>query len=206
MPFALRDPQQGENGQQRQGKRPGGNGDQVHGCAVGAFLLASPIDCLILLHQRRNLGVAQHQPVPVKVNASFKLTGWNTNQLKLRVANILTEYGEVMDKRLKEQIQASQYTWPGETKRKNGQIVGSPRNIVDTGRFLASQRRERPSATTLLFTWNTPYAATILTGYTTKNGTLIPGTDRNWIKPALEAEPLDKFFARLWRQYAGKGL
>lgn len=140
----------------------------------------------------------------VKVRASFKLTGWNSNQLKLRVANILTEYGQVMDQELKASVQAVQYDWPRSTKRRNGQVVTSPRNIVDLGTLLRSQQRERPSATTLVFRWTAPHAQYVLRGGVTSRGTVMPG--RNWIKPALEAEPLDRFFARLWAQYAGKGL
>lgn len=140
----------------------------------------------------------------VKVQATYKLTGWNSNQLKLRVPVILTAYGQVMDKQLKEEIQKFQFRWPRETKRKSGAVVGSPRDIVDTKAFLRSQRRDRPDATTLRFTWNTPYSALILTGYTTNKGTVVPG--RNWIKPALQAQPLDRFFAAEWRKLAGQGL
>jgi hypothetical protein len=140
----------------------------------------------------------------VQVKASFKLSGWNGNQLKLRVPEILTKYGTVLDQQLKEEIKTTQFSWPRQTKRRNGQTVGSPRDIVDTGAFLRSQRRDRPSATQLRFTWSTPYVDLILTGYTTSKGTVVPG--RNWIKPALEHEPLEPFFAQQWRKLSGLGL
>lgn len=153
----------------------------------------------------------------VQVRASYKLTGWNANQLKLRIPFILTAYGQVMDKQLKDEIRRVVYKWPlswpaghpkeGKprvTKRKNGSVVGSPRDIVDTGAFLRSQRRDRPDATTLLFTWNTPYASLILQGYSTNRGTIVPS--RNWIKPALQAIPLDRFFAEQWRKLEGQGM
>lgn len=145
----------------------------------------------------------------IQVKASFKLTGWNANQLKLRVPQILTAYGSVLDKQLKAEIQTAQFGWPRSTKRRNGQTVGSPRDIVDTKAFLRSQRRDRPSATQLRFTWDVQskgfaYAPLILTGYTTSKGTVVPG--RNWIKPALEHEPLQPFFAKEWRKLAGLGL
>lgn len=140
----------------------------------------------------------------VQIKASYKLTGWNAPQLKLRIPAIMTAYGKVLDQELKQSIKTVQFTWPRETKRKNRSVVSSPRDIVDLGGFLRSQRRDRPDATTLRFTWNTPYAPLILTGYTTKKGTVVPG--RDWIKPALEAQPLDRFFAAEWRKLAGLGL
>ena len=146
----------------------------------------------------------------VQVTASFKLTGWNATQLKLRVPVILTAYGKVLDQQLKEEIQTPQFSWPRETKRRNRSVAGSPRDIVDLGGFLRSQRRDRPSATTLRFTWDVKseggfaYAPLILSGYTTRRGTVVPG--RNWIKPALEAQPLDRFFAAEWRKLESSGL
>lgn len=146
----------------------------------------------------------------VQVQATYKLTGWNATQLKLRVPAILTKYGGVLDQQLKEEIKTAQFSWPRQTKRRNGATVSSPRDIVDLGGFLRSQRRDRPSATQLRFTWDAKskggfaYAPLILTGYTTNKGTVVPG--RNWIKPALRAEPLDTFFATEWQRLAGKGM
>lgn len=142
----------------------------------------------------------------VQVQATFKLTGWNAPQLRLRIPQILTTYGKVLDQQLKEEIKTVQFSWPRKTKRRNGQEVGSPRDIVDLGGFLRSQRRDRPSATELRFTWDAksdkgfPYAPLILTGYTTDKGTLVPG--RNWIKPALQAVPLERYFADEWKKLA----
>ena len=141
----------------------------------------------------------------VQVKATFKLTGWNANQLKLRVPIILTKYDAVLGPQLKEEIKASQFDWPRATKRRNGQTVSTPRDIVDLGGFLRSQERIRgvSSASELVYRWNASYAGLILTGYTTSKGTLVPG--RNWIKPALEKQPLDRFFAEQWRRLDGLG-
>jgi hypothetical protein len=146
-----------------------------------------------------------------EVRASLSLKGWNATQLKLRVPIILRRYGDVMDKQLKEEIQTVQFPWTDrKTQRRNGTVVGSPRDIVDLGGFLRSQRREYPSATQLMFTWDAKsdkgfmYAGLILTGYTTKRGTVVPG--RNWIKPALDKHPLNGFFIREWRKLSGQGL
>lgn len=142
----------------------------------------------------------------VQVKATFKLTGWNGTQLKLRVPAILTKYGSALDQQLKQEIQTVQFPWPRETRRKNKQLVSSPRDIVDLGGFLQSQRRDRPSATELRFTWDAKsskgfsYVPLILTGYTTSKGTVVP--ERNWIKPALTNLPLEPFFAAEWKNLA----
>lgn len=111
-----------------------------------------------------------------------------------------------MGQQLKEEIKLVQFSWPGTTYRRNGTIEGSPRDIVDTGRFLASQRSDRPTASTIVFTWGgsagVNYAGIILKGR--PDTAAYPG--RNWILPALKNLPLDKFFAEKWDRLGGKGL
>lgn len=146
----------------------------------------------------------------LQVKASYKLTGWNAPQLKMRIPQILTAYGTVLDQQLKAEIQTSQFSWPRTTRRRNNQTVSSPRDIVDLGGLLRSQKRDRPTATQLRFIWDArskdgfAYAPLVLTGYTTSRGTVVPG--RNWIKPALDAVPLDQFFAKEWRKLSNLGL
>jgi hypothetical protein len=163
----------------------------------------------------------------VQVRATYKLTGWNSTQLKLRIPAILTAYDKVIYPQFKEEIKRVRYEWPRETVRygrlrraktvkrsleifaeqgyKAGVTVGSPRDIVDSGDFLRSQERVQGTLPTeLRYRWNAPYAQLILTGYTTNRGTVIP--ERNWIQPALEAVPLDQFFAREWRRLASNRL
>lgn len=145
-----------------------------------------------------------------EISAKLELKGWNAAQLKLRIPTIIRAYGDVLDTQLKEEIKTVQFSWPRQTRRRNGSTVGSPRDIVDTGNFLRSQRRDYPDATTLRFTWDAKsdkgfmYAGIILTGYTTSKGTPVPG--RNWIKPALDKFPLNEFFIRKWRQLANNSL
>lgn len=162
----------------------------------------------------------------VRVQATYKLTGWNATQLKLRIPAILTAYDKVLFPQFKEEIKRQQFTWPNETRRYGKLLratnlktrakiradqgglpyrtVGSPRDIVDSGDFINSQERVRSGATELVYRWNAPYAALILTGYTTNKGTVLP--PRNWIKPALDARPLDAFFAEQWRRLGGRNL
>jgi hypothetical protein len=138
------------------------------------------------------------------VRTSYRLQGWNATQLKLRIPAILTAYGKAIDAQFKEEIRTVQFPWPRRTYRKNGTIEESPRDIVDLGNFLRSQRRDRIDATTLRFSWNVPYANLIFTGFTTSRGNVCP--PRNWIKPALDAQPLDRFFADQWKALAKRSL
>jgi hypothetical protein len=140
------------------------------------------------------------------VSATYTLRGWNGAKLMNRVAFIMTAYGKAMDQQLKEEIKLVQFHWPGKTYRKNGSIEGSPRDIVDTGAFLASQRRTRLSATSIKFVWGgsggVDYAGIILSGRPDTRA--YPG--RNWILPALKNRPMEAFFAAEWRKLEGRGL
>ena len=144
-----------------------------------------------------------------EIQSKLELKGWNAAQLALRVPQIIRAYGDALDAQLKDEIKAVQFDWPRRTRRRNGSVVGSPRDIVDTGNFLRSQRRDYPDASTLRFTWDAKsdkgfmYAGLILTGYTTSKGTPMP--PRNWIKPALDKYPLNEFFIKEWRRLARTG-
>ena len=123
--------------------------------------------------------------------------------MKLRVIEVMTAYGQEMDKQLKEEIKLVQFFWPGTTFRRNGTVERSPRDIVDTGEFLRSQRRTRPKATQIKVTGgggNVNYAGIILAGRS--DTAAYPG--RNWILPALKNLPMDSFFARQWRRLSGQ--
>lgn len=142
----------------------------------------------------------------VEIRAQFKVSGFDPNQVRLRVARIMATYDTVLGPQLKEEIQRSQFFWPGTTRRRNKTIVTSPRDIVDLGNFLASQRRDLPDYQTLRYTWDAKskkgfrYSALILTGYVTSTGRIMP--PRDWITPALRRYPFDRFFAAEWQREA----
>ena len=133
------------------------------------------------------------------VQSRLRLSSLRSEDLIRRVPKILTDFGKALDTELKEQIRTERYSWPGETRRRNGETVTSPRDIVDTGAFLRSQRRRRVNLTTIRFEWGgsggVTYAGYIYQGIPGKN---YPA--RDWIKPALDALPIGDFFAREWRR------
>jgi hypothetical protein len=60
-------------------------------------------------------------------------------------ANIKQEFIELNNRlhsNIKTSIQSDKWEWDRETYRRNGEIVDSPRNIVDTGELLSSQNWE----------------------------------------------------------------
>lgn len=55
--------------------------------------------------------------------------------------------------------------WQGRTQRQNGQVAGSPRNVVDTGELRDSQQpAQYPSALHARIAWNAEHAAAVYLG------------------------------------------
>lgn len=141
-----------------------------------------------------------------QIRATAKLTGFSPQFITARVPIILRQYDAVIFPAFKTEMSTAQFPWPRTTIRRNGQVVGSPRDIVDLGRLRASQQRFTLGAAglSLGYRWGgpqAPYAPLVLTGYVTSRGSVVPG--RNWILPALNRHPLDVFFAQQWRRLSG---
>jgi hypothetical protein len=135
----------------------------------------------------------------LNARATYKITGFRADQLKIRGPEILTRYAKALDDQFKAEIKDPQFNWPRATRRRNGQTVTSPRNIVDSGAFLRSQTRTRVSATQIKFQWGGAYGVNYA-GIILEGKTGYPG--RDWIKPGLDAVPLEQFFARAWARLA----
>jgi hypothetical protein len=144
---------------------------------------------------------------------SFRLVSWNADRLMRRVPRrILEDYGDVLGPQLQDEIQKEQFKWPNETRRRNGRLVSSPRDIVDTSEFLNSQTApqvsEEGATVTMRIGWTAPYAADIFNGvvgddFVNYAGTLQttdPAKARDWIKPALDAQPFDRYFIQRWKE------
>jgi hypothetical protein len=125
-----------------------------------------------------------------------KVANWNPDSVKQKLTQIMRDYRPVLAEQLKTEINTVQFNWPRTTLRKNGQVAGVTRNIVDTGAFLASQRDYQPEPLSLLYAWGGPsgvtYAGYILTGA----GTSYPA--RDWITKALQKQPLAPFIQSRW--------
>lgn len=131
------------------------------------------------------------------IRAEFNLTGFEPSAIIDRVPVIISNYADHIGPQFKAAIEASVYDWPRSTRRSDGSVVTSPRNIVDTGNFRRSQTRRRESATSIRFTWGGSYGVTyagyILQGIPERNY-----PPRDWITPVLNRNPLARYFRQEW--------
>jgi hypothetical protein len=80
-----------------------------------------------------------------------------------------------------QQMTDAQWDWRGpneETRRKNGQVVTEPRDIVDTGELLQSKQRTRTGKSSEEFSWTADHAQYVHDGYVSKSGARLPA--RAW--------------------------
>ncbi|MBD2489033.1 hypothetical protein [Aulosira sp. FACHB-615] len=75
------------------------------------------------------------------------------------------------------------WDWPRQTVRRNGDVVGSPRDRVDSEELIDSLVISR-SANAAELTWEADHAAIVHDGATTQNGAELPGTP--WTKVGIE--------------------
>jgi hypothetical protein len=80
------------------------------------------------------------------------------------------------------QIEEPLWKWGRYTKRKNGTIVGSPRNIKDTGELFRAQTVEYNSADSVDLVNTAGHAAAVAFGHRAGK-TIVPG--RNWMRAAI---------------------
>lgn len=142
---------------------------------------------------------------------SVKVT-WDLKKLSGRIDQILENYGPYISFQLQEEISKEQFQYtddsgkPVITARNNGQVVGSPRDIVDTGRLLNSQTTPDIKKGVLTIRWNAPYSKAVLTGgyVVGAQGRSYVAKPRDWITPALREQPFKPFVLRQWRQLSGQ--
>lgn len=129
------------------------------------------------------------------VKSTFKITEWNEEALTAKGRKIAKDYAAALSAQFQKEIRDAKWDWPGTTQRRNGDTVGSPRDIVDTGAFAASQRyrtRQLKSGVRFDYSWFVDYAGYIRQG----TGANYPG--RDWISSGVQALPFDRFFADNW--------
>jgi hypothetical protein len=120
----------------------------------------------------------------------------NPNATIKALESILFDAGEQvvagLDSAFSEKLASPEYQWPGTTKRQNGQTVGSPRDIIDTGELDSSQRLSRAGKGDWLWVWTAPHALIVHEGATLRNGGEYPA--RRWTRRAVVAyNPVKKF-------------
>ena len=101
-------------------------------------------------------------------------------------------YSRVLYNKFTEEFATTKWSWPRKTLRKNGMLVDSPRDIIDTGRLLNSQEMTA-TKTVVTYKWTAPYAKPVLTGFRTSRGREYRG--RNWIDAGVAALPPARYIA-----------
>lgn len=139
-----------------------------------------------------------------------KIKRWNGNKLLARTARILTDFEPRIAAQLQNEIAKEQFQWPVTTLRKNGRIVeAGPRDIVDTGLLIESQTPGEViggggGVVVLQIAWNAPYSGEVLRGGylvgSLRDAYTAPA--RDWISPALMAQPPRRFFIARWKELA----
>ena len=116
-----------------------------------------------------------------------------------RAAGIaLYELAPKLDRQFTEEIQTVEWDWPRETHRKNGKTVYSPRDIVDLGDLMRSQRNQKIDNFTWRWTWDVEYSSVVHNGAVLKQGGNYPA--RPWTKTAERALDPDKIISDTLRR------
>ncbi|MEH1808428.1 hypothetical protein [Nostoc sp.] len=105
------------------------------------------------------------------------------NKLNSAINKAFDVVVEVQREAFQNAIASDIWEWPRETLRQNGDLVGSPRSILDSEELYNSLVIAR-TANAAEYTWESDHAAIAHDGATTKNGTELPA--RPWTKVGLE--------------------
>ncbi|MGL4617854.1 MAG: hypothetical protein ACRCZS_02170 [Chroococcidiopsis sp.] len=95
------------------------------------------------------------------------------------------------------QIEEPLWRWGRYTKRKNGTIVGSPRNIKDTGELLRAQTLEYNSNDSVDLVNTADHAIAVALGHRSGK-TTVPG--RNWMRAAVNNLNPEQIFLDQWER------
>jgi hypothetical protein len=94
--------------------------------------------------------------------------------------NTADRFGGEMTKAIDSKI----YHWGNRTRRKSGELVYTPRNIVDTGN-LRNRRIDISSIDRREYIYLADYASDVLNGYIDEYGN--PKPPRNWVRVAVNS-------------------
>lgn len=126
-------------------------------------------------------------------------------KLNAGITKAFTKTAEVYTEQLQVELDTPEWQWTGkETKRRNGEVVGSPRDANDTGELLDSQQpvviEQQGDITTATIAYECDHAAVVYTGWTDAQE-IYPG--REWDKAAQEHMNVPKHFADELKQELG---
>jgi hypothetical protein len=137
---------------------------------------------------------------------SLQLKEWNAEKLLAKSERVLEQLGPIYAAEADRQVTSVKWFWPNQTVRRfSREVVGSPRDIVDSGTLLRSRQEPQVRNNAMTITWQAPYALNVAIGkygsYKNEFGTDIqpPQQARDWIDATYQALPAAKLFAEKWR-------
>lgn len=137
---------------------------------------------------------------------SFQLKEWNAEKLLAKSERVLEQLGPIYAAEADRQVTSVKWFWPNQTVRRfSREVVGSPRDIVDSGTLLRSRQEPQVQNNAMTITWQAPYALNVAVGkygsYPGAGGEPVqpPQIARNWIDATYQVLPAAKLFAEKWR-------
>lgn len=126
---------------------------------------------------------------------SFKVT-FETKALLAKQQRAWDAANVELEQNFNYEISQPLWNWPRETLRKSGEVVRSPRSIVDTGELLRSYSRRKQGVGTFVHSWDAPHATITYLGWVGRSGAVVPA--RPWGDRPLQALP--ELFVRKYRE------
>jgi hypothetical protein len=106
----------------------------------------------------------------LKVKTTIKL---DSSRLRQKLSKAFDATADELNNELRLAFDDPIWNWSGVTKRRNGEVVASPRDILDTTTLRDSQALQRINDFAVRYTWSAQYAASVFAGSETKSGTFI---------------------------------
>jgi len=111
----------------------------------------------------------------------------------------LDAYAKELDVILDRQFTDEKWNWPRTTRRRNGTIAQTTRDIIDTGALRDSKigptkGQGNAYSGSRKWIWDIYYAEAVL------NGTGTGHVPRNWVKAALQELPFEAYIARFLKK------
>ncbi len=128
-----------------------------------------------------------------------KIVRWNDDLLLEKARGVSLAYVDKLSDEFRSQFSQKNYQWGGVTRRRNGEVVGTSRDLVDTG-VLRESQRVSPEAGGARISWNPPggYAARRFRG----EGYGERGRPADWVSPVIDRNPFAPYFLREWSRFS----
>jgi len=128
---------------------------------------------------------------------------WNGERILGALSEPFHRANEALNPAFAKELTSRKWDWPGETKRENGEVVSSPRDIVDTGELRRSYVGKREGPFEHSHSWsNIEYGMAVHEGADFSDGRKMPA--RPWTRDPIKQRVLEEAFERYVGPELGK--